>query len=168
MKLAYVLSTPDVNVNDLLADCASRLIGDGIHVAGTTQANTPRPKDHRCDMDVNVLPDGKIIRISQDLGANSVGCKLDTSALEEAAVLTAARLEGADLLVVNKFGGHEAAGRGFRDVIAEAVMQDIPVLVSTNKDNVAAFNAFAGGEAVCLEASQDALLDWARSHLSPS
>ena len=68
MKLAYVLSTPDLNVNELLATCAAQLIGDGVHVAGTTQANTPRPKDHRCDMDVCVLPDGKMIRISQDLG----------------------------------------------------------------------------------------------------
>ena len=51
---------------------------------------------------------------------------------------------GADLLIVNKFGKHEAEGRGFRDVIAEAVAMDIPVLVGINALNRSAFESFCG------------------------
>ena len=57
-------------------------------------------------------------------------------------------LRGADVLIVNKFGKHEAEGRGFRDVIAEALARDMPVLVGTNGLNRPAFDAFAGGLAV--------------------
>ena len=110
MKLAYVLFEPGSNINQLLAELAARLLHQGFAVAGATQAMTPRAKGHRCDMDLQIWPDGHIVRISQNLGQASAGCQLDTSALEEAAMMTSARLEGADLLIVNKFGPHEASG----------------------------------------------------------
>ncbi|MEX5726690.1 hypothetical protein Ga0609869_000043 [Rhodovulum iodosum] len=60
-----------------------------------------------------------------DLPARNVACRLDPAALETAVGLVAAGLSsGADLLIVNKFGKHEAAGRGFRYVVAEAVAMD--------------------------------------------
>jgi hypothetical protein len=112
-------------------------------------------------MDVRVLPDGAILRISQDLGPQSRGCRLDPAALETAVGLVAASLSsGADLLIVNKFGKHEAEGRGFRDVIAEAVAMDIPVLVGLNAINRPAFESFADGLAVQLPSDPTALMAW--------
>ena len=162
MNIAYVTHAEGVVVNRALAELAMTLLDDGVRVIGTTQTDTPRPKTHHCDMDVRVLPDGGEIRISQNLGPNSRGCRLDPSALEQAVALTAARLDGAEILVVNKFGKHEAEGRGFREVIAEAAARDIPVVVGTNGLNIEAFLTFCGGEATALEANADALLAWAR------
>merc|ERR1711969_292785 len=112
-------------------------------------------------MAVRVLPDGPVLRISQDLGPQARGCRLDPAALETAVGLVSASLSsGADLLIVNKFGKHEAEGRGFRDVIAEAVAMDIPVLVGLNALNRPAFEDFAEGLATRLPPEPAALMAW--------
>jgi hypothetical protein len=65
---------------------------------------------------VRVLPEGAILRISQVLGPQARGCRLVPAALETAVVLVVAGLScGADLLIVNKFGKHEAEGGPRRD-----------------------------------------------------
>ena len=69
-------------------------------------------------------------------------------------------LSGAHLLIVNKFGKHEAEGRGFRNVIAEAVAMDIPVLVGLNTLNRPAFESFTQGLAVQLPSDHAALMAW--------
>ncbi|MGH1415150.1 MAG: DUF2478 domain-containing protein [Pelagimonas sp.] len=160
MPIAYLKSEIGVDVNAVLADLAARLLADGLKVVGTTQTNTARVDTHKCDMDVRVLPDGDIIRISQNLGPNSRGCQLDPDALEHAVAATLSRLEGADILIVNKFGKHEADGRGFREVIAAAIEQGITVLVGTNGLNLQAFLDFTGGAASQLPADLDQLGDW--------
>jgi len=81
-------------------------------------------------------------------GPEARGCRLDADALETAAGHVAARLTaGADLLIVNKFGKHEAEGRGFREMMATAVDLNVPVLVGLNGLNRDAFEAFSGGAA---------------------
>jgi hypothetical protein len=120
-------------------------------------------------MDIRVLPDGPTLRISQNLGPQARGCRLDTDALETAVALVAARLSaGADLLILNKFGKHEAEGRGFRDVIATAVAMDVPVLVGLNALNRAAFERFAGGLAIEVPPDPAALRAWADRVTAPA
>ena len=59
--------------------------------------------------DVRVPPGDPVLRISQALGPSARGCRLDAAALEVAVGLVSTRLaEGADLLILNKFGKHEA------------------------------------------------------------
>ena len=65
------------------------------------------------------------------------------------------------LMIVNKFGKHEADGRGMRPVIAEALARGIPVLSGVNRLNVAPFQAFADGLATAAEPDLDALEAWA-------
>lgn len=168
MNLAYVISDQTGAVNRALSSLADALMARGLRVIGTTQTDTPRPKTHHCDMDVRVLPEGTIIRISQDLGPNSRGCRLDPNALETAVAQTQARLDGADILIINKFGKHEAEGRGFREVIGEAAARGIPVIVGTNGLNVDAFQDFCDGTATALPAEAQALLDWADTALVPA
>lgn len=160
MKLAYVLSEETGEVNRVLAKAAMQLMEQGVRVVGTIQIDTPRPKSTHCDMDVLVLPGQDVIRISQDLGPNSRGCRLDPNALEQAVALTAGRLDTADCLFINKFGKHEAEGRGFREVIADALARDIPVVVGTNGLNIDAFSEFSGGAGVCLAPTPQAVTDW--------
>lgn len=137
------------------------LMKRGVRCSGTVQVNTERADGGPCDMDVKVLPSGPIIRISQSLGANARGCRLDPSALEDSVAQVASDLaNGTDLLIINKFGKHEAEGRGFRDVIAQALATGIPVLVGVNSLNLAAFNVFTGDAGTRLVPSLQSLIDW--------
>ena len=115
-------------------------------------------------MDVQCLPDGPVIRISQSLGKHARGCRLNPDALEQAVGWVEARISGdIDVLVVNKFGKHEADGRGFRNAIAQALEAGIPVVVGLNSMNKTAFHDFTGGAADEVAPDPDALLAWARA-----
>lgn len=165
MNLAYTMAPGRGDTDFLLHQLARRLIADGYRASGTAQINTERADAGPCDMDLVVLPDGPTIRISQTLGPSAHGCRLDPNALERAVGLVEARLPGCDCLIVNKFGKHEADGRGFRPLIAEALALDVPVLVGLNGLNEDAFHAFSGGLAVRVKPAADDLHEWMRSHI---
>ncbi len=148
MNIAYTMAPGRGDIDLLLFQVAQSLITGGFRPAGIVQINTECDDPGPCDMDVKVLPDGPVIRISQTLGRGSRGCRLDPEALETAVGLVGETLgRDADCLIVNKFGKHEAEGRGLRPTIAEAVAQEIPVLVGLNALNRAAFDEFSGGMA---------------------
>ncbi|MEQ9695607.1 DUF2478 domain-containing protein [Shimia sp. SDUM112013] len=161
MKIAYTLAPGRGETNLVLSALAKTLADRGLRLCGTVQVDTERENDHHCDMDVMVLPQGPTIRISQSLGAGSRGCRLDPEALETAVSMTERALEhGADLLIVNKFGKHEADGRGFRSAIAMALEKDIPVLVGANKLNLEALRLFCDDAAEEIVPDMDDLLAW--------
>ena len=163
MKLAYTMAPGRGDTDLVLERLATDLAARGVRCCGTVQINSDRCDAGPCDMDVRVLPDGAVLRISQDLGPQARGCRLDPATLETAVGLVAASLSsGADLLIVNKFGKHEADGRGFRNVIAEAVALDIPVLVGLNALNRTAFETFAEGLAIELPPDPTALMAWVK------
>ncbi len=160
MKIAYTMAPGRGDTDLLLSRLADTLASQGYTTCGTVQINTDRANSP-CDMDVKVLPDGPVLRISQDLGLGSKGCRLDPAALETAVGLAEARLDpNVDLLIINKFGKHEADGRGFRTIIATALELETPVIVGVNALNLAAFREFAGTEAVQLEPSKAQILEW--------
>ncbi|MBU4530526.1 MAG: DUF2478 domain-containing protein [Hoeflea sp.] len=161
MALAFVRTTERGLTDRLLWGFADRLQADGFRLAGVVQTNSDRPGSHHCDMDVRVLPAGPVIRINQVLGEESRGCRLNPAALEEAVALVEAALDPApDLLIINKFGKHEAEGRGFRPLIGEALLRDIPVLLGVNPLNQAAFEVFAGDYAEELATDGAGLAAW--------
>lgn len=161
MNLAYTMAPGRGDTDLILFRLARTLSARGLRCCGTVQINSERADAGPCDMDVQVLPDGPILRISQDLGRASRGCRLDPAALEAAiGLVSASMVQGADLLIVNKFGKHEAEGRGFRSVIAEALSNGIPVLVGMNMLNLSAFEEFAEGLAARLPPEPSALERW--------
>lgn len=161
MNLAYTMAPGRGDTDLILFKLSQMLAARGLRCCGAVQINSERADTGPCDMDVQVLPDGSILRISQDLGRSARGCRLDPAALEKAVGLVSASLDrGADLLIVNKFGKHEAEGRGFRTVIAEALCRGIPVLVGINGLNLSAFQEFSGGTAVGLKPECGVLADW--------
>lgn len=166
MNIAYTFSSETGGTDLLLFQFATRLCEDGYNPAGTVQINQRCKSSGSCDMDLKVLPDGPLIRISQDLGPLSKGCRLDTSALESAIGLVAGHLDrNSECLIVNKFGKHEATGRGFRPLIAQALELDVPTIVGLNRLNQDAFLEFTEGAAEHLEATETALRDWLDSVL---
>lgn len=164
MQLAYVMTEERGATDRLLSALADRLQARGIRLGGIVQTNVECHDSELCDMDVRVLPDGETIRISQSLGAGSRGCRLNPEALERAVGQVSAGLQSdplPQLMIVNKFGKHEADGRGMRPVIAEALARGIPVLSGVNRLNVAPFQAFADGLATAADPDLDALEAWA-------
>ncbi|MEM8635852.1 MAG: DUF2478 domain-containing protein [Pseudomonadota bacterium] len=161
MKRGYTLVSGRGQTDPLLARVAEVVTRAGLNCAGTIQYNS-MPEDMRlCDMDVRVLPAGPTIRISESRGPEACGCRLDPSALETAVSLTLRALETSpDLLIINKFGKHEAGGRGFRNAIAKALEKDIPVLIGVNALNEDAFNEFTANCAEFLEPNVEGILSW--------
>ncbi|WP_424964766.1 MULTISPECIES: DUF2478 domain-containing protein [unclassified Dinoroseobacter] len=165
MNIACTMASTRGGTDLLLWEVAARLQHAGLKLCGTVQTNTDCGDDKPCDMDVKILPDGPVVRISQSLGAGSRGCRLDPQALESAIGISESFLPDADLLVVNKFGKQEAGGRGFRPLIAEALSRDIPVLVGLNSLNREAFETFTGGVAQVLDPTVEDVEHWLRTIL---
>lgn len=160
MHLGYV-SLPGRGANDrFLAQIASRLQAQGLRLAGTVQSNIERLDRRKCDMDIVVLPDGPVLRISEDRGDLARGCRLDAGVLEQAVAGVQRALPGSDLLIVNKFGKQEAEGRGMASLIADALDLGIPVLLGVNGLNLEAFMEFSGGFQAELPADPERVLIW--------
>lgn len=144
-----------------LAGLAARLSAGGLQISGALQA----PRSGRDEMAVLLLPRHERLGISQSLGAGAGGCTLDPDALARAVaqIETEFRTRRPDLLLLNRFGREEAAGRGLRGVIAEAAQAGVPVLVAVAPDYAADFAAFTGGLAATLPNRPEALDAWWRS-----
>lgn len=163
MRLAYVSLQGRGKTDLFLSEVAVRLEEQGVRLAGTVQSNHDRPDRAKCDMDLRVLPDGPVVRISEDRGSLARGCVLDTGALEQTVFEVERRLAGAELLIINKFGKRETEGKGLVPIIAAALDQSVPVLVGVNGLNLALFLAFCDQAALCLPAKLDEVLAWCRA-----
>jgi hypothetical protein len=169
--LGYVTAAGSGTADHLLAVVARTLLDEGFAVAGVIQENEERAGEPP-DMFLHVLTAGVQIRISQNLGAGSKGCRLDTQGLEEAAglfeqVIGGPAAQRPRLLIINKFGKQEAEGRGFTPVIGQALANGIPVLTSVGSGNLELFLRFAGDLAERVEASPEGILGWARGAAAP-
>jgi len=164
MKIACICSSNRGETDQILSDIAADLAQSGNTLAGIVKEQTYASQhENGCDMKVRVLPDGPVIKITQNLGAGSDACRLDPGAIAEAV----ARVEGAsmaeaDLFILNKFGPEETAGRGFVSAIGGAVEHSVPVLVGVGLSNQDAFAEFTGGTAEALPADRFTILAWCR------
>jgi Protein of unknown function (DUF2478) len=160
MKLAY-FTMPDRGMTDaLIAQAVEEFEINGLRLAGTVRARPVDPHAHPCDMELRVLPDGPVTRISQTLGSGSKGCRLDGGAIESIAAAVEMRLIAADLLIINKFGKQEARSRGLCPAIAMAQEMGIPTLVGVNQMNRPDFMAFSAGMAEPLPPDLRAIHAW--------
>lgn len=166
MKLGYVTLQGRGRIDLLLADVVERLERHGVSLAGTVQTNIPRAGSENCDMDLRLLPDGPVVRISVDRGAEARGCRLDAGALEQSVLWVSNVLDQAEFLVVNKFGKQEAEGKGLSASIADALERGLPVLVGVNGLNLPAFREFADGFAVELAPDAAQVTEWCLAALA--
>ncbi len=162
MKIAVVSAPGKGETDRLLAETAQVLMAKGIPLIGIVKEMSHESHfKNGCDMKVRVLPDGNIIKITQDLGAGSGACRLDPSAITEAvAQVESSDMAQAQMFILNKFGPEEAAGRGFVSAIGKAIDLAIPVLVGVGTGSRADFDRFAEGLAIELPAEAQAILDW--------
>ena len=75
MQIAFTIAPGRGDTDLLLFGLADELAASGYNTCGTVQINTPLDHEYLCDMDVRVLPEGPIIRISQSLGPEAKGCR---------------------------------------------------------------------------------------------
>lgn len=162
MAIATVSANGAGATDRLLSDVVGRLQGQGVRVLGALRHVGEDSIAGHCNSDLWLLPGGPVARITQQLGSGSQACRMDAGAMEEAAGLASSRLSewGADLVVLNKFGVSEAEGRGFRAMIADAVVQGIPVLIGVSATHRAAFERFADGLSVDLQPDTETVFDW--------
>lgn len=160
MKLGYITIQGRGRIDLLLEEVVNRLEAHGVALAGTVQTNIHRDDRPVCDMDLRLLPDGPVVRISVDRGALARGCRLDAGVLEQSVLWVSSALENAEFLVVNKFGKQETEGKGLTSVIADALERGLPVLVGVNGLNLPAFLDFADGIATELTPDVVQVADW--------
>lgn len=159
--LGYV-TTDRRGVSDpLLYAVAARLRALGWRLAGAVQVNVETDPERPCDMDLHVLTGDTVVRISQNLGAYSKGCRLDPAGLETAVGLVEAALaDHPRLMIVNKFGKQETDGRGFRPLIGQALAMGVPVLTAVNTEYLPGFEAFSAGMGTALPVDLSQVVAW--------
>ena len=146
ISVAALKHPEGARVDRAISNIVRRLKRQGYRLAGAVRPQVVPTEVDRCALFLEELSSGGVFPISQDLGAGSLSCRLDDVALDAIAARVEASLQdGADLLVLNKFGKQEAEGRGLRSPIVKAVNQGIPVLVGLNPGRAQAWNAFCGG-----------------------
>jgi hypothetical protein len=158
--LAVVYS--DGHVADrYLADLGYRLRDGGVAVAGIVQHNQFVRDRAKCDMDIEELASGVVIRVSENRGPAARGCRLDHGALPQAcALLETALAHDPALLIVNKFGKMESEGRGTREALAQAVSRGVPMLIGVPFRNIEPWRCFAGGFAEECEVGSTQVTQW--------
>jgi hypothetical protein len=86
---------------------------------------------------------------------------LDLGRLQNAAARVANALEdGAELLIINRFGKRESAGQGLAYLIERALGADIPVVIAVSAHRFDDWIKFAGGMSVKLRYDRRALDGW--------
>jgi hypothetical protein len=151
---------PDALFRQLVAACRAA----GISVAGVLQHSAPGSGNHRCDVYLENLVSGHLTRLFENRGSEARGCRLDGNALAEATTLVESCLQAEPgLLMLNKFGKAECEGGGMRDLIASAIVLEVPIVIGVPARNLEAWRDFAGGYAVELRADLVEAMRWVRN-----
>ncbi|WP_321345073.1 DUF2478 domain-containing protein [Breoghania sp.] len=158
--LAAIVFAPGEDVDTILSEVAAE--NSGLRLAGVVQTGGDRDGCDVREMALKSLRDGWVIRILEDRGSQSQGCRLNPHAITEVAGRLERELEaGADLLLVNRFGRAESEGYGLRPVFERAVLDGVPVLTAVRSDYLGAWEEFHGGLGIALPREKQAVRDWA-------
>jgi molybdate transport system ATP-binding protein len=161
LNLAAIVYRPADDVDSLLARFANDLICGGHRLGGIVQRNTKGDRGQRERMEVLDLMTGRAVRICQFLGKEAAACKLNPAGLAEAATaVTRAVGANVELVIVNKFSKQEAAGRGLRAEIADAVTAGLPLLTAVSDNCYDAWMSFTGGFGTTLLCERRIVEDW--------
>ena len=132
-------------IGEVFRALASRARGAGLRLGGVIEREAPpAAPGKRCDMALEELASGEIIRISEDRGALARGCRLDLDGLARACALVLSSLKQCDLILLNKYGKSEAEGGGFRCIVSDALALEVPVVIGVPRRNFAAWRDYAG------------------------
>jgi hypothetical protein len=160
---AVVHETRAVAIDRVMLEAARGLRARGVKLGGLVQHNVVKHGTDCAEMRLEDLAGGKhvVISLARPRGA---GCRLDAAGLAEAAALGARGIaSGVDLAIISKFGAQEAAGKGLREEIAQAVILGTPLLISVSSRLLCAFEDFIGETWTRLPPDVAAVEAWALS-----
>jgi hypothetical protein len=157
--LAALVYDEDQEPDAVLQGFAADLRARGVRAVGLVQLG------HRLDeqpkLDAVLVHSGERLRLLQDLGPLATGCRLDVGQLLRAGSQVADAIgQGADLLIINRFGKQESEGKGLSFLIDQALSADIPVVIAVPRHRFDDWINFAGGMSVKLTCDRAALEAW--------
>jgi nucleoside-triphosphatase THEP1 len=157
--LAALVYEGDQDPDEVLRVFASDLKARGYRVAGLVQTG------HRCvdapKLSAMLVHSGEELQLLQDLGACATGCRLDVGQLLDAGAQVASAIDqGADLVIINRFGRQEREGKGLSFLVERALSADIPVVIAVPSHRFADWIRFAGGMSVRLRCDRETLDAW--------
>lgn len=159
--LAGIVFKSKYPINSLLRDVVDTLEKRGTVLAGVVQSASDAPGKRHYNVSLTSLRDGWEIPVLQDRGQLAAGCRLDPHAITDVAGRLAADLDdGADLLVINRFGRAESEGYGLRQLLEKAIASEIPVLLAVREDYVDDLTRFAQDLGELLPPERDEVLTW--------
>ncbi|MGB9118646.1 DUF2478 domain-containing protein [Bradyrhizobium sp.] len=157
--LAALVYGQDQDPDELLRAFASDLKARGYRVAGLVQTG------HHCidapRLSAVLVHSGEELQLFQDLGAHATGCRLDVGQLLDAGARVASAIDqGADLVIVNRFGRQECEGKGLSFLVERALSAEIPVVIAVPSHRLADWISFADGMSVKLRCDRKTLDAW--------
>jgi Protein of unknown function (DUF2478) len=156
--LAALVYEKDQDPDQILREFAADLNASGHRAVGIVQLG------HHCadaSLSAMLVHTGEHLQLFQDLGTCSVGCRLDVGQLLDAGQQIAQAIEqGADVLIVNRFGRQEREGKGLAYLVERALSADIPVVIAVPGHRFSDWIKFADGKSVKLRCDREALDAW--------
>jgi hypothetical protein len=157
--LAALVYAKDQDPDEILRDFASDLKADGYRAVGLVQTG------HHCldapKLSAMLVHTGEELQLFQNLGTCSASCRLDVGQLLDAGAQVATAIDqGADLVIVNRFGRQECEGKGLSYLVERALSADIPVVIAVPTHRFADWIRFADGMSVKLHCDRESLDAW--------
>jgi hypothetical protein len=157
--LAALVYEKDQDPDQILREFTSDLRAKGYRAVGLVQTG------HHCldapKLSAMLVHTGEELQLFQDLGACATGCRLDVGQLLNAGAEVARAIEeGADLVIVNRFGRQEREGKGLSYLVERALAADILVVIAVPSHRFADWIRFADGMSVKLRCDREALEAW--------
>ncbi|NEW99072.1 DUF2478 domain-containing protein [Rhodopseudomonas sp. BR0G17] len=158
LPLAVMVYEPGDALEEILAAARDRLVGlPRVRIAGLG----PRHSNGRASFWLDDIVRGDSIALSLDLGPGSTSCILNADGLATARMRLAEAIAGRpDLVFFGRFAKEEIAGRGIREEIGLALVQDVPALVAVEQAMLPGWIAFAAEGWTMLPADADAVVAW--------
>ena len=164
VRLAAVIYEPGFAIDGFMSRIAERLRAEHVRLGGAVQENTPGEAGRCSAMTLVDLVSRDRVLISQDLGSQAQGCRLDARGLAEiCALFERTPAQDVELVLLNRFGKAEAEGGGLRSAFVRAIDAGIPVLTAVRENYAEAWSQFHGRLASDLPADFDAVLAWCRA-----
>ncbi len=155
--LAAMVYGPDQDPDAVLRGFAADLSARGLRAVGMVQAGQCADSS----LSAVLLPSGEKLLLAQDFDPAAKGCRLDLARLQNAGERIAEAMgQGADLVVINRFGKRERDGKGLGYLIGRALAADIPVVIAVASDRFDDWIKFSGGMSVKLACDRAALEGW--------
>jgi len=169
LKIAGVVYERGAPIGDVLSAFIQELKDEGLNVHGILQ-ETPEDMDlppENCGVDaIDIKHSTRValVRPTQYELDNKI-CSLDLGQLAEASMILRRALDdGADIVVVEKFGRQEKDGGGLSEDLRAVMAEGIPTVVSVPQSELEGWNAFRGELGENLPCDLDQLRTWWQSH----